>query len=582
VSSSHPGQPSIESVKIHITVPTSAPQSAQSHRAKPYYVSKQTTEAAVTVTPVGGVPYPTTSFSCTAQSCTGSVDAPVGADDFSVSLYAANRISPDTLLSSGVATATILAGTTNTVNVTFDPSVSSVLLSITPASLSPGSAGTATVTVDALDAAGQTIIGPGTYINSVGVPLTIDLSNVDTLLNGSQGHSTTLSSTALSGPPSNGPTQVTLRYDGNPNLGYTKVTATTTVAVNGTLTPTTLLVGASPSPPPGSCSITSTPKPIANFYPVPPNGQGIASVGDSIAAGPDGNLWSSDGRTQMLQISTSGGITAVAIPGASGSSVVDTIAPGPIGGNTVWYADPTQRSVGRVTTGSSPSITVFPVPDIESPNLAEPSAIAAGPDLNMWFDDQGSDYVGNIVPLIASITEYPFAPVTFRSSQGLVVLPSGDLWFVQSGIAQVGHVQISSLNSGSVNVVQQIRPPSAKVGELRAIAASPDGNVWFTEPTSNKVGRINVSAVPVTIDEFTVPTSNARPTGIAPGPDGAIWFTETSAKKIGRIAFAAPAGSTPLEYRYTFALPSGITTGPDCNLWITDQASTGRIARVQF
>lgn len=579
-----PPSSGLQSVQFHVTVPTSAPGRALSPLGvhKPEYVSKQTTAAGVTVTPVGGVPFPTTYFPCTSASCTGTVEAPVGTDDFSVSLYGGNRISTDTLLSSGASIATILGGTTNHVNVTFDPVVSSIVLTLTPGSLPPGSPGSSTVTIDALDAAGQTIVGPGTYLNSSGAALTIDLSNLDTMLNGSHGHSTTLSATSITGPPAGGPTQVTLTYDGNPNLAQTKVDAATTVPITGSISPATLVVGASPSPSPVGCSVTATPNPKAAFFPVPPNQVGIAAVGDSIAAGPDGNLWSSDGRTQLLEITTGGKITAVIIPGAPATSIVDTLAPGPKGGNTIWFADPSLHEVGRLTTGASPSISVFTVPDIQHPKIAQPSAIAPGPDGNMWFDDQGSDYAGQITPLLAGITEYPFAPVPFRSSQGLVVLPSGDLWFVESGLAKIGHVQISTLNPGSLNAVQEVKPNSAHVGELRNIAASPDGNVWFTEPRAGKIGRINVSAVPITIDEFSVATQNAQPSGIAPGPDGAIWFTESAGKRLGRLPFTAAAGSTPQEFKYPFTQPAGLTTGADCSLWVTDQSTTGRIARIRF
>lgn len=156
-----------EKVQFHIVVPTPAPHVLlQSHKVKPQYISSGTTQAGVTVTPQGGVPYPPAYFSCTSASCTGTVSAPVGTDTFAVSLYGGNRISQDTLLSTGTTVATIQGGVTNTVNVTFDPVISSIALSVNPPSLPPGSPGTAVVTVGATDATGNTIIGPGTYVKS--------------------------------------------------------------------------------------------------------------------------------------------------------------------------------------------------------------------------------------------------------------------------------------------------------------------------------------------------------------------------------------------------------------------------------
>lgn len=163
-----------------------------------------------------------------------------------------------------------------------------------------------------------------------------------------------------------------------------------------------------------------------------------------------------------------------------------------------------------------------------------------------------------------------------------MILPSGDLWFTESGVGKVGHVSISTLSTGSANHVTELVVPTAGSKDLRNIAADPNGNVWITLPTANKIARINVSASPVTIDEFSLKTAGATPYAIEPGPDGAMWFTEFAGKRLGRISYNAALGTVPAEYKYSFAAPAGITTGPDCNLWITDEAATGRIGRVQF
>lgn len=574
------GRPDVP-VQFHIVVPTPSPTGTGVHT---HYVSGNTTQAAVTVTPEGGVPYPTVDFSCTPASCTGVVPAPVGDDTFVVSLYGGNRISPDTLLSTGTTAATIQPGVENVVDVTFDPVVSSIVLSVTPSSLPPGSPGSAIVGVDAKDATGASIVGPGTYVNSAGLPLTIDLSTVDRLINGRRGHSTTLSPASLTGPPPTGPTQVTLSYDGNPNLAQTTIGATTTVPINGSITPAVLTVGASPSPTPTGCAVTGTPQP-AQFFAVPtPTGNPFATVGDSIASGPDGNVWSSDGSRRMLQVAPDNGkIRSFDVPGAGAGSVISTVTTGPAGGSTVWFADVGMQGVGRVTTGSPPSITVFPVPQFSPPTASQPAAIAAGPDGNMWFTDRSSAYLGSIAPLIGTIGEYPIPPSSKRLSQGLIVLPDGELWFVESGTAKIGMVQISSLQLGTVNGVSEFHPASAQPDEMRAIAASTDGNVWFTEPQSDKVGRVDVNAVPIAIDEFTVPTAKAEPSGIAPGPDGAMWFTELKGKALGRIALDAAPGSAAQEFVLGFKSPAALATGPDCALWVTDQvAPVARIGVVRF
>src|SRR5690348_8781759 len=89
-----PGQSrgGLQKVQFHITVPTPGASTAP-NRVRTHYVSGGTTAAGVTVTPQGGAPYPTVYFSCTSDSCSGTVNAPVGVDDFLVSLYGGHRIS---------------------------------------------------------------------------------------------------------------------------------------------------------------------------------------------------------------------------------------------------------------------------------------------------------------------------------------------------------------------------------------------------------------------------------------------------------------------------------------------------------
>ena len=45
----------------------------------------------------------------------------------------------------------------------------------------------------------------------------------------------------------------------------------------------------------------------------------------------------------------------------------------------------------------------------------------------------------------------------------------------------------------------------------------------------------DVSALNVTIQEWTVPTKGAHPHDPAVGPDGALWFTEQMVNKLGRL-----------------------------------------------
>src|SRR5205807_112211 len=121
------------------------------------------------------------------------------------------------------------------------------------------------------------------------------------------------------------------------------------------------------------------------------------------------------------------------------------------------------------------------------------------------------------------------------SIDGIAAGPDGNLWFTQQG-------DIPGLVSGTVGlmtpagVTATFAPPGNS--SPGPITAGSDGNMWFVDQGTNSIGRITMSG---TITEFPVSTPNAfsggvPPTGITSGPDGNIWFTEqNAAAAIGKL-----------------------------------------------
>ena len=172
-------------VQFSITIPKSIDR-------VPQYISTATQSAVITVTPSGGAALTPVTINCT-TTCQGTVQAPVGADTFAVSLFSQQN-GAGTSLSTGSTSQTILAGVPNTVTMTFGGVVAKIVITLGVTSVT--GAGSTPVTVTAKDAANQTIVGTANYSN----PIT--LSDTDT----SAG--TSLSTTAVVSPA----TAVSLSY----------------------------------------------------------------------------------------------------------------------------------------------------------------------------------------------------------------------------------------------------------------------------------------------------------------------------------------------------------------------------------
>jgi streptogramin lyase len=291
-------------------------------------------------------------------------------------------------------------------------------------------------------------------------------------------------------------------------------------------------------------------------FPLPTHGFPL-----DITAGPDGNLWFTEGSGNRIgRVSTAGAITE--FPVAAADSGPSGIAAGPDG--NLWFTERRGNRIGRITpTGT---ITEFPLPEANS----YPAFIAAGPDGNLWFTEgESGNRIGRI-STAGTITEFP-VPTAGSRLFGITAGPDGNLWFTEAAGNRIGRITPTG------TITEFPLPTASRFPGF--IAAGPDGNLWFTENVGG-IGRITPAGA---ITEFTVPTTlDNGPLGITAGPDGNLWYTtaeeDGAFSRIGRITLAGSVTEFPLPEASSH--PYGITAGPDGNLWFTESYGD-RIGRLE-
>ena len=282
----------------------------------------------------------------------------------------------------------------------------------------------------------------------------------------------------------------------------------------------------------------------------------LPATGESggIAAGPDGDMWATEGDANAIaRITPSGEITEFPLPTAG--SWPNAITAGPDGnlwftedGNLYFPSGVLPNAIGRITPGGR--IAEFPLP-----THSEPTAITAGPDGALWFTEEGANAIGRITTS-GQITEYPLSQGS--KPEGIASGPDDSLWFTATET-------IDSISpSGKIT-----RFPLPKVlGAPRSIARGKDGSLWFT--AGEKIGRItprgHLSTFQLPHERFAN-RSEAR--DIATGPDGNLWFTERTLGVGIRLGRIAPSGQIT-EFRVGGNWPGGVAAGPDGNVWYTD------------
>jgi streptogramin lyase len=226
-----------------------------------------------------------------------------------------------------------------------------------------------------------------------------------------------------------------------------------------------------------------------------------------------------------------------------------SITAGPDG--NLWFTE----GIGNIAR-STPrgNVIEFPVPASETNDegTSSPETIVAGPDRNLWLTDRSSHTVDRVTTTgRVTLFEVSGAP------HGLTVGPDHNLWFTED------NSRIGRLTTGGV-LTEFVLP--FELNDAAGIAAGPDGRLWFTEPSADKIARMTLNG---DVTEFDIPTADATPSGLVRGPDGNLWFTETTAGKVGKITpegnvsdFALPDSDD--------AGPDDITAGADKNLWLVD------------
>ncbi len=318
------------------------------------------------------------------------------------------------------------------------------------------------------------------------------------------------------------------------------------------------------------------------------------------------------GGTLLVETAADGSGTVVPAQSiAAGRSLTVYAISRDAGNNFLANVVPDSWSLTGITGGvlaadlvpnAAGSFVEFPIPSTNS----FPRGIAAGPDGNLWFVENGTNKIGRITTA-GVITEFPI-PTANAQPSGIAPGPDGNMWFTEYNANKIGRITIGRRRNrvldshtrqqtdrhrggtGREPVVHREwrepdRPNHAGWGlrgvpdphfqqSAMGIAAGPDGNIWFTESSANKIGQITTAGV---ITEFPIPTANGLPYGIAAGPDGNVWFTEFAVYKIGRIT---PAGFvTEFRTPTSFSQPYGIVAGPDRNIWFAEN-SGNRIGRI--
>ena len=464
----------------------------------------------------------------TPRTCTYSIPAPPGDDDFVITTYdappVAGSFSTANQLAAGVVSGqTIVQGASNTLNVTLGGIIASLGIIMSPASLHGTQPGTVRIDVTPFDSDQNVIITDG-FVDALGNPVSINLTaSPNAAL-------FTITPSSLSAPTTS---SIVMTYTGTATAAFAAtVTAT---AGSATATATETISG------PQVIEYTST--------------SGSGPYG--IAKGSDGRLWfAQDYTNQIGAMTPSGTVTEYNVP--SSNAGLQGLTAGSDG--RLYFIENETGKIGAVTTAG-----VFTEYTVSV--SGDPDQIAEGPDNRVWCTLVDTD---NLCALTTSGTNSTYAAAPGSANPAFVTAgPDGNMWYTTSAGIN------SYVNAMSTSGAPVYSYPVGSGAFLFGIAAGSDGRLWFCDTSNNYIWAVTTGGA---LTHYSIPTGSSGPWSIVAGPDGNLWFTEQAAGKIGRITtsgviteYLVPSGTNAYLYY--------ITVGPDGNLWFTE-GQTGYIGEM--
>ncbi|HEX3466538.1 MAG TPA: hypothetical protein VHT05_00390 [Candidatus Elarobacter sp.] len=229
--------------------------------------------------------------------------------------------------------------------------------------------------------------------------------------------------------------------------------------------------------------------------------------GWAIAAGADGNLWTTNVIAHSVERVTLQGVFTV-FPIPAPADFPDAITAGPDG--NLWLTTEQPDVLCRITTAGA--FTEFSLPN----GYPFSGYITAGPDGNLWFGTASA--IGRSTPN-GTITMFPITPNAYPD--GITTGPDGNIWFTEHSANAIGRIT----PAGTVTEFPLPRPDSRP----ESILTGPDGNLVFTLEAGNAIDEISTSGA---ITEYAIP--NIVSNGIlVKGSDGNLWIGNgTSIQKL--------------------------------------------------
>jgi streptogramin lyase len=227
----------------------------------------------------------------------------------------------------------------------------------------------------------------------------------------------------------------------------------------------------------------------------------------SILEGPDGNVWFTDYSNDRIgKISPQGHVTFYPL-GDNASPY--SMALGSDG--ALWFTEFLTSKIGRLTTDGQ--LKTYSAPQT-------PFDIVAGPDGNLWYNDEAGD-------IVRVTTGGKFRPVHHLYELSDLWVGFGNLWFYGPQSRLLYEMSTTGKILNQYSVPDNCLPFT--------VAFGPKKSAWFVDPGNDCLARMTATGTFIVVPTYSQRSNPGLFADIVVGPRGDLWFTESGMRGLGWV-----------------------------------------------
>ena len=195
----------------------------------------------------------------------------------------------------------------------------------------------------------------------------------------------------------------------------------------------------------------------------------------------------------------------------------------------LWFTAAVGGRIGRLDPATG-RVQTWPVPPPRTGVPSSPFSLTVMPNGQVWFGDITGGAVGHLDPATGHVTLYhladPQAGVFSMAHDA-----KGRIWFTELQSGKLGMIDPTTDRVIELPVPTVSGTPPALYG----LVVAPSGEVWFVNNAAHALVRYSPGDATYTFFQLSLPSE--APYGLTLAPDGRLWFTAvgSSANAVGEM-----------------------------------------------